>query len=238
MAKAEKIKAIIFDVDGTLAETEEAHREAFNDTFKANGMDWHWDVPMYGELLKTTGGKERMMEYQRAYRLYDIQLKFEQIAKLHKQKTERYATLIANGSTKLRAGISDLLGDAKAKGIRVAIATTTNRPNVDCLSLACFGKPAAEVFKVIAAGDEVKNKKPAPDVFNLAVKRLGLDPSECVGLEDSRNGLLSCAGAGVPCIVSPGVYTLGADFREAQATIKCFTEVNTIQKLQAVLSKI
>lgn len=230
------LKAILFDVDGTLAETEEAHREAFNNIFEAQGLDWYWDVEMYGELLKTTGGKERMMEYQRTHRPNAPQFSFEQIAILHKLKTTRYAEIISSGSIKLRAGINDLIDDAKANGIRVAVATTTNTPNVDCLSLACFGKPATDVFEVIAAGDQVKNKKPAPDVFNLAVERLGLDPKECIGLEDSRNGLLSCTGAGVPCIVSPGVYTLGSDFSEAKATIKCFSEISTIEKLKAVLA--
>lgn len=230
-----QLKAIIFDVDGTLAETEEAHRLAFNDIFEAHGLDWNWDVSMYGELLKTTGGKERMLEYQRTHRPNTPQLEFEQIAILHRIKTTRYAEIISSGSTSLRAGISDLIEDAKAQGIRVAVATTTNTPNVDCLSLACFGKPATEIFEVIAAGDEVENKKPAPDVFKLAVERLGLDPDACVGLEDSRNGLLSCTGAGVPCIVSPGVYTLGSDFSEARATLKCFSEINTIEKLKALL---
>ncbi|PHS04050.1 MAG: phosphatase [Blastopirellula sp.] len=229
------IKALIFDVDGTLAETEEAHREAFNDTFKVNGMDWCWDVPTYKELLKTTGGKERMLEYQRVYRPGNVQLKFKQIAKLHIQKTKLYGDLIAKGAVNLRAGISDLINDAKANGIRLAVATTTNRPNVDCLSLVCFDRPATDVFEVIAAGDEVQNKKPAPDVFNLAVERLRLEPSECVGLEDSRNGLLSCIDAGILCVVSPGVYTRGSDFSEARATINCFSEVDTIEKLKAAL---
>lgn len=230
-----KLKALIFDVDGTLAETEEAHREAFNETFKANNMDWYWDVSMYGDLLKTTGGKERMFEYQRIYRSDDAQIKFEQIAKLHRQKTNHYGRLIASGAVKLRAGISGLIEDAKANGIRLAVATTTNRPNVDCLSLACFDRPATEIFEVIAAGDEVQKKKPAPDVFNLAVERLGLDPLECVGLEDSRNGLLSCIGAGVPCIVSPGVYTRGSEFNEAHAIIDCFNTVSTIEKMKNIL---
>lgn len=231
-----QLRAIIFDVDGTLAETEEAHREAFNDTFQTQDLDWYWDVAMYGELLKTTGGKERMMEYQRTHKPNSPQLKFEHIAKLHKLKTARYAEIIAGGSIELRAGINDLIDDAKENGIRVAVATTTNTPNVDCLSIACFGNPATDIFEVIAAGDQVENKKPAPDVFNLAVERLGLDPKECIGLEDSRNGLLSCTGAGVPCIVSPGVYTLGSDFSEAVATIKCFSEISSIKKLKALLN--
>ncbi|MCF6302687.1 MAG: HAD hydrolase-like protein [Devosiaceae bacterium] len=229
------LKALIFDVDGTLAETEEAHREAFNQTFKANKLDWHWDIQMYGELLKTTGGKERMQAYQDKFCTPDRQLSIAQIAALHKEKTVLYGDLIAKGTIQLRSGIVELIEDAKQNNIRVAVATTTNRPNVDCLALACFGKAADEIFDVIAAGDEVQHKKPASDVFDLAVSRLGLKSDECVGLEDSRNGLLSCTSAGVPCLVCPGVYTLGADFSEAKAVISSFEEASSIAKIIGLL---
>lgn len=229
------LKALIFDVDGTLAETEEVHRLAFNTTFNAHGMDWHWDIPMYRELLKTTGGKERMMAFQRQHKATEKQIEFPAIAALHQEKTSIFGELIARGSVELRKGIANLIEDAKTNNIRVAIATTTTRSNVDCLALACFGKPAEDIFEVIAAGDEVENKKPASDVFDLAISRLGLDPKECVGLEDSRNGLLSCVGAGIPCLVSPGVYTKGADFSEAVAIFDSFSEIETIAKLRTHL---
>ncbi len=226
------LKAIIFDVDGTLSETEEAHRRAFNQTFVEFGLDWIWSQELYGELLKTTGGKERMTAFLAGRGEPADQTK---IAKIHKRKTAVYGELIASGAADLRPGIADLITDAAKNGIRVAVATTTNRPNVDKLAQACFGKPANEVFEFIAAGDEVAKKKPASDVFDLAVAGLGLNPSECVGLEDSRNGLLSCTGANVPCIVSPGVYTLGSDFSEAAAVISCFTEIDTVNKLNTTL---
>ena len=229
------IKAIIFDVDGTLSETEEAHREAFNATFKEFGLPWVWSQALYGELLKTTGGKERMT----AYLVNHLNQPADQakIAEIHKRKTAIYGALIASGAAALRPGIAALIKDAAKHGVRVAVATTTNRPNVDRLAESCFGKAAGDVFEVIAAGDEVKNKKPASDVFDLAVSGLGLDPSECVGLEDSRNGLLSCIGAGVRCVVSPGVYTLGSDFSEAAAVIDCFTEIDTVEKLNKLLGE-
>ncbi len=226
------IKAIIFDVDGTLSETEEAHRQAFNQTFKEFGLDWHWSQELYGELLKTTGGKERMTAFLTSRSEPADPAK---IAEIHERKTAVYGELIASGMADLRPGIADLIIDAAKNGVRVAVATTTNRPNVDKLAEACFGRPAGDVFEVIAAGDEVKNKKPASDVFDLAVAGLGLDPSECVGLEDSRNGLLSCTGANVPCIVSPGVYTLGSDFSEAAAVVDCFSEIDTLEKLNSHL---
>ncbi len=229
------IKAIIFDVDGTLSETEEAHRQAFNETFVEFDLPWEWSQELYGELLKTTGGKERMAAYVRDHLGGEPDM--EKIAEIHKRKTVRYGEIIDSGAAVLREGIAALIEDAGKNGVRVAVATTTNHPNVERLSQACFGKPASEVFEVIAAGDEVENKKPAPDVFELAVSQLGLDPAECVGLEDSRNGLLSCTGARVPCIVSPGVYTLGSDFSEAAAVIDCFTKIDTIEKLNELLGE-
>lgn len=229
------IKAIIFDVDGTLSETEEAHRQAFNETFVEFGLPWVWSQELYAELLKTTGGKERMTKYLVEY--LNEAADQDKIAEIHKRKTAVYGELIASGAAALRAGIADLIEDAARNGVRVAVATTTNRPNVDRLAESCFGKAAGDVFEVIAAGDEVENKKPASDVFDLAVAGLGLHPSECVGLEDSRNGLLSCKGAGVPCVVSPGVYTLGSDFNEAAAVIDCFSEIDTIEKLNNLLGE-
>ncbi|MGE4610269.1 MAG: HAD-IA family hydrolase [Paracoccaceae bacterium] len=227
------VKAIIFDVDGTLSETEEAHREAFNKTFVEFDLPWVWSQELYCELLKTTGGKERITEYLVNH--LNETADQNQIAEIHMRKTAIYGELIAGGAAALRPGIAALIEDAAKNGVRVAVATTTNRPNVDRLSEACFGKDADIVFEVIAAGDEVKNKKPASDVFDRAVRGLGLDPSECVGLEDSRNGLLSCNGASVPCVVSPGVYTLGSDFSEAAAVIDCFTEIDTVEKLNNLL---
>lgn len=229
------VSAIIFDVDGTLAETEEAHRAAFNATFREFGLPWEWSQALYGELLKTAGGKERMAEYMRRHLGQAPEV--AKIAEIHKRKTVLYGALIDRGVAVLRPGIGDLITDAGRHGVRVAVATTTNRPNVERLCEACFGKPAEAVFEVIAAGDEVARKKPASDVFELAVARLGLDPAECVGLEDSRNGLLSCVGAGVPCVVSPGAYTLGSDFSEAAAVVDCFSEIHTVEKLNKLLGK-
>ncbi len=213
------IKALIFDVDGTLAETEEAHRQAFNDTFKANGLDWHWDVPMYGILLKTTGGKERMQEYQQTHRADEPQMDWEKIKALHAQKTTRYVEILAEGGLPLRAGVADLIERAAAAGLRLAIATTTSRPNVDALTACCWGKAPEDIFEVIATGEQVKAKKPAPDLFELALERLALPASACLAFEDSRNGVLSATGAGLRTIVTPGMYTVDDDFSGAETVI-------------------
>lgn len=205
-----ELRALIFDVDGTLAETEELHRRAFNETFAAQGLGWHWSRDTYRRLLKTTGGKERIAAF-----LAEIGAEGGDIAALHRAKTRRYTDLMAQGGLRLRPGVADLIARARADGLRLAIATTTSRPNVEALARACFGQPAETVFPVIAAGDEVAAKKPAPDVFQLALARLRLPPAACLAFEDSRNGLLSARAAGLRVVVTPSAYTGDEDFTGA-----------------------
>ncbi|MBL4749958.1 MAG: HAD-IA family hydrolase [Amylibacter sp.] len=208
------LKALIFDVDGTLAETEEAHRQAFNETFADMGIGWSWDKELYRELLKTTGGKERMAAYQ--ILLGTAELSTREIAKIHVQKTAKYAELLAQGKLELRLGVADTIQKARDAGLKIAIATTTNTPNVEALCQCCWSKPATEVFDHIAAGDMVLNKKPAPDVFLLALEQLGLNADDCIAFEDSRNGVLSAKGAGLRVLTTPSWYTANDDFSDAE----------------------
>jgi HAD superfamily hydrolase (TIGR01509 family) len=196
------LRALIFDVDGTLAETEELHRRAFNESFAAAGLPWIWDQALYARLLEVTGGKERIAHYVQAYD-GDPPLAAEAIAALHADKTARYARLIEAGDITLRPGVARLLEDARQHGIRLAIATTTSRPNIDALLRATLG---GQPFEVIAAGDEVANKKPDPEIYRLALSRLDLEPSGCVAIEDTLNGLRSAQGAGLACLLTTSVY--------------------------------
>ncbi len=197
-----KLQALIFDVDGTLAETEELHRRSFNEAFAAAGLSWHWDQPLYAKLLEVTGGKERIAHFIDAYG-QTPELDTAAIAALHADKTKRYAALIDQGDIALRPGIASLLQEAAAQNIRLAIATTTSRSNVDALLRATL---PTNPFEVIAAGDEVGAKKPAPDIYQLALQRLGLPPDTCVAIEDTLNGLRSAQAAGLRCIMTPSVY--------------------------------
>ena len=208
-----KLKALIFDVDGTLAETEEAHRAAFNAVFDRHGLGWHWSMADYRQLLKTTGGKERMRAHQQGL---SSKLSDAAIAALHAEKTAIYGEILARGELKLRPGVDAMINAGRAAGLRIAVATTTNTPNVEALAQCCWGVPAAEIFDVVAAGDQVKAKKPAPDVFNLALTRLGLKPDECIGFEDSLNGVHSARAAGLRVVVTPSIYTDDQDFSAAQ----------------------
>ena len=217
------LDALIFDVDGTLAETEELHRRAFNETFGEFGLDWQWSTADYRILLRTTGGKERIRAHAEAA---GAVLDDDFIRDLHARKTERYGELIASGAIHLRPGIEELMAEAAVSGIRLAIATTTSRPNVDALIRAACGREAQGIFEVIAAGDEVAAKKPAPDVYKLALRRLGLDPSRCIAFEDSANGLKSALAAGIQTIVSPSHYTDGEDFTGARRIVTDYSALS------------
>lgn len=222
------IEAIIFDVDGTLAETEELHRRAFNETFAEIGVDWFWDREDYRELLTTTGGKERITRFLRQQKGDAAPLPVEDI---HRAKTDRFVALMAEGEIGLRPGIAELIDEARRAGVRLAIATTTSLPNVEALCRACFRQPASEVFEVIAAGDMVAEKKPSPQVYQLALRMLGLPPERAVALEDSWNGLRAAKAAGLRCIVSPGFYTRQESFDGADRVLGCFTELGGLSGL-------
>ncbi|ETD84474.1 CbbY [Rhodobacter capsulatus YW1] len=219
-----ELKALIFDVDGTLAETEEVHRQAFNETFAAHGLDWHWSKEDYRTLLRTTGGKERMAKHRETVGSGPSDA---DIAALHQAKTQRYVEIIASGQVGLLPGVAALIDRAKASGLRLAIATTTTRANVDALIAATFRRPAGDIFEVIAAGDEVAQKKPAPDVYLLALQGLGLPPAACLAFEDSRAGLASAKAAGLRVVLTPSEYTRGDDFTAADWLIPDLTRAAT-----------
>lgn len=213
------LEALIFDVDGTLAETEEAHRAAFNEVFDRHGLGWHWSMTDYRALLKTTGGKERMRAFQAELPEDARRLSDDEIAALHREKTALYGEIIARGELPLRPGVAALIEAGRAAGLKIAVATTTNLPNVEVLAQASWGCSAAEVFDVIAAGDEVAAKKPAPDVFDLALARLDLPADACIAFEDSLNGLSSAREAGLRVVVTPSIYTNDQDFSGAALVV-------------------
>lgn len=214
-----ELKALIFDVDGTLAETEEAHRQAFNETFKARGLDWHWDRPLYKELLGVTGGKERMRHFISTYAPPGGDDMLGSIKDLHGEKTRRYVDLVASGAISLRPGVSRLFREALDNGVQVAIATTTSLANVTALLESALASDLREGVSAIAAGDMVEAKKPAPDVFLLALDKLGLDARQAIGFEDSELGLQSAKDAGLRTLVTPSTYTDDHNFASADAVV-------------------
>ena len=210
------LEALLFDVDGTLADTErDGHRVAFNAAFAGQGLDWDWSVAMYGKLLRVTGGKERIRHY-----LTHFNTEFEPpedldgfIVGLHQAKTAHYTRMLAEGRIPMRPGVHRLLDEARAEGMRLAIATTTTPENVGALLRYGLGPDAESWFEVIAAGDIVPAKKPAPDIYTFAMHELGLPQAACLAFEDSDNGLRSALGAGIESVVvTVNDYTREQDF--------------------------
>ena len=216
--------ALIFDVDGTLAETEELHRQAFNHAFARHGLDWQWDRAVYKELLRVTGGKERMRAYHERLRMAPP-LSDADIAELHRVKTAHYAELVETGCCRLRPGVTELLAAAKSRGQRLAIATTTSHGNIEALLSQALGTNWAARFDAIVAGDDVRRKKPAPDVYLETLARLKLDAADCVAIEDSANGLISASRAGIPVLITRSMFFADDDFSAARCVLNDLSEL-------------
>lgn len=213
------VKAIIFDCDGVLVDTErDGHRVGFNRAFKAFGIEAEWDVALYAKLLLVAGGKERMRAYFDEYGWPDDaqtdEAKDDLILALHKKKTEITSGLVAEGGLPLRPGIARIVDEAIANGVKLGVCTTSNPKFIDAV-LDLMGPERKAAFSFVYAGDVVKKKKPDPEIYELAKQALGLPVEQCIVIEDSRNGLLAAVGAGLPTLITTSTYTVDEDFTEA-----------------------
>jgi HAD superfamily hydrolase (TIGR01509 family) len=216
-------KALIFDCDGVLADTErDGHLVAFNRMWREQGVDWRWTVPQYIEKLKIGGGKERMAslardaDFRAVYHVPDSEDEWRNtVAGWHKRKSEIYQELIASGAVPGRPGVKRLAEEALAKGWTLVVCSTSALASVQAVLDHVMGENTASRFAGVLAGDIVKAKKPAPDIYNLAAQKLDLDPANCVVVEDSRNGLLAAKAAGMTCIITVNEITKNEGFSEA-----------------------
>jgi HAD superfamily hydrolase (TIGR01509 family) len=230
------IKAIIFDVDGTLADTEDAHRIAFNKAFAENHLDWNWDVTLYDKLLKVTGGKERIKYFVESF-LTDFEKPADYdgyVKHLHLVKTGHYTAMLAAGHIPLRPGIGQLINEAHTSGMQLAIATTTSPENVATLLEVGLGKDWHSYFASIGCGDIVPNKKPAPDIYYWVLNDLGLAPGDCIALEDSNNGLRSSLTAGIKTFITLNPYTRNQDFTGAAGVFDDLGDLDSFYRLSGL----
>ncbi len=209
----EKLRALIFDVDGTLAETEDIHRRSFNTAFQNAGLNWKWDRPAYAALLTTTGGKERITRYVAEQNLPHI---FPaDIALLHAAKNTIYADTLASGGLSLRPGVAQLIADARNANLKLGVATTTSKSNLVALLQCCFGPKSESVFDVMVCGEDVHRKKPDPEVYVSCLAKLQVEPHEAIAFEDSGIGLKAALAAGVRTVITPSIFTTKDNFSGA-----------------------
>ena len=213
------LHALIFDVDGTLADTETAHLAAFNHAFAEFGLDWHWDEALYTELLHTSGGKERILRYwktrQPDLKELEAMALTETVNRLHELKTAAYEGAVHGGAVELRPGVLPLIHAALEQGLQLAIATTTSPVNVAALLRRAMGSDWRTHFAAIGDASTAPRKKPHPQVYLHMLQALDLDAAQCLAFEDSSNGLRSAVAAGLATVITPTQFTADHNFDAA-----------------------
>ena len=215
------LKALIFDLDGTLADTEETHRQAFNAAFIELALWWDWSPLLYARLLAVSGGKERLRHYIGTLPVPAAERErlLHTVPALHDTKTRIYTELLVRGQRPFRAGVLPLLRAAREAGLKLAIASTTTSANVNALLQANLGAAPDIGFDVVACGDQVARKKPAPDIYRLVLASLRLPGEACIAFEDSVNGLRAAKAAGLMTVVTPSRWTAEEDFTGADLVL-------------------
>ena len=227
------IQALIFDVDGTLADTESAHLAAFNHAFAEMGMGWVWDEALYTGLLDISGGKERILHYWKTTSPtmleVDAMALSDTVNRLHELKTAAYEAAVNGGAVSLRPGVLKLMDEARAQGLQLAIATTTSPVNIAALMRRAIGADWRLNFTAIGDASTAPIKKPHPQVYLQMLAALKLGPADCIALEDSSNGLRAATAAGLATVITPTTYTAHHDFGAALRVVPDLSQVNLAQ---------
>lgn len=227
---ATQLQALIFDVDGTLADTELVHLQAFNHAFKEMGLDWTWDIPLYTELLAISGGKERILHYWKQVnpdvKAVDGNALADRIGRIHELKTAAYENAVNSGAVSLRPGVLKLMDDALRAGLQLAIATTTSPVNIAALLRHAIGDDWRLNFTAIGDASTAPIKKPHPQVYLQMLDALRLPASQCLAFEDSNNGLRAATAAGLATLITPNPFTARHDFTGAMKVVPDLTHVD------------
>lgn len=227
------LQALIFDVDGTLADTESAHRTAFNHAFAELGLGWEWDETLYTELLNISGGKERILHYWKLahpdIKALNGQAVADTINRIHELKTAAYESAVNSGAVRLRPGVLKLMDEAMAQGVQLAIATTTSPVNIAALLRHAVGPDWRMNFTAIGDASTAPIKKPHPQVYLQMLDALKLAPAQCLAFEDSSNGLRSAMAAGLATLITPTHYTAQHDFSAAMRVVPDLSQVDLAQ---------
>ncbi len=230
------LQALIFDVDGTLADTERAHMAAFNHAFKEMGMDWVWDEVLYTRLLDISGGKERILHYWKQVnpdvKALNAQDLNDRIDRIHQLKTAAYENAVNQGAVRLRPGVLKLMDEALGAGLQLAIATTTSPVNIAALLRHAIGSDWRMNFSAIGDASTAPIKKPHPQVYLQMLEALQLPAAQCLAFEDSNNGLRAAMAAGLATIVTPNSFTAHHDFTGALRVVPDLSQVNLVQLRQ------
>ena len=216
------LKAVFFDQDGVIIDTErDGHRVSFNETFEEFGYNFEWGVDEYHDLLQISGGKERMKHYLQT-KGFGKPVAPEEvddlIARMHKRKTALFIEMVESGRLPLRPGIHRFMREAMAAGLKLGVCTTSNEKAANAIAYQVLQDVT---FDVVLAGDVVEKKKPAPDIYNLALEKTGLRPEDCFVVEDSRNGVLAGKAAGMRVLATTNVYTEKEDLSPADVIVGC-----------------
>lgn len=216
-----ELTALLFDVDGTLAETEEIHRQCFNAAFEEFDTGWVWDRPLYTRLLEYAGGRSRLHHYAAMEHpaFYSRPGSKDLVQEIHLRKVELYVQRIQRREVELRPGVRRLIAEARSAGLRLAIVTSSSPQNVAPLLESTIGEESLGWFEVVAAGNCVEYVKPSPDIYRWTLRKMALDPASCLAFEDSGNGLRSAVTAGIGTIVTATAYTDHDDFTGATAVL-------------------